>query len=249
MIWGVETAADVVQCRERIAAAPGFFEAEGIAGCIDPNGMGIAFRVTRKRKVDVKGVPVNTWDNAARVNQPSTVYQRAEPVEVGHVVFFTDSLAETTDFYEALGFCLSDRYPGRGHFLRCSARGGHHDLFLLQTPEAQRGLNHVAFTVRDIHEVFGGGLHISRCGWETQLGPGRHPISSAYFWYFRNPAGALVEYYADEDVLTEQWQPRDFNPARPCLPNGLLPAASMAIRAARRVLPRRLLCRAVTASS
>ena len=51
---------------------------------------------------------------------------------------------------QRLGFRLSDRYPGRGHFLRCSARGGHHDLFLLQTPEAKRGLNHVAFTVRDI---------------------------------------------------------------------------------------------------
>ena len=44
---------------------------------------------------------------------------------------------------------------------------------LLNRPSPKRGLNHVAFTVRDIHEVFGGGLHFSRCGWETQLGPGR----------------------------------------------------------------------------
>ena len=115
-------------------------------------------------------------------------------------------------FYEALGFVTSDRYPGRGAFMRCAPRGGHHDLFLLATPDGKRGLNHVAFTVRDIHEVFGGGLHFSRCGWETQLGPGRHPISSAYFWYFRNPAGALCEYYADEDELTEAWSPRDFEP-------------------------------------
>jgi hypothetical protein len=60
--------------------------------------------------------------------------------------------------------------------------------------------------------VFGGGMHISRCGWDTQLGPGRHPVSSAYFWYFQNPAGALIEYYADEDQLTPEWQPRDFEP-------------------------------------
>ena len=52
----------------------------------------------------------------------------------------------------------------------------------------------------------------ARCGWETQLGPGRHPISSAYFWYFRNPAGGLIEYYADEDELTADWQPREFEP-------------------------------------
>ena len=30
--------------------------------------------------------------------------------------------------------------------------------------------------------------------------------------FLMDPAGALVEYYADEDVLTENWQPRDFEP-------------------------------------
>ena len=74
------------------------------------------------------------------------------------------------------------------------------------------GVNHIAFTVRDIHEVFGGGLHMGRCGWKTQLGPGRHPISSAYFWYFVNPCGGLIEYNADEDKLTGNWQARDFEP-------------------------------------
>ena len=148
-----------------------------------------------------------------RVDQPSPIYERAEPVEVGHVVFFTNCLAEQEKFYqELLGFEMSDRYPGRGAFMRCAPHGGHHDIFLLALPNGKRGLNHVAFTVRDIHEVFGGGMHISRCGWDTQLGPGRHPVSSAYFWYFQNPAGGLIEYYADEDQLTPDWQPRDFEP-------------------------------------
>ena len=93
--------------------------------------------------------------------------------------------------------------------------------------------------MRDIHEVFGGGMHIDRCGWETQLGPGRHPVSSAYFWYFQNPAGALIEYYADEDVLTPEWQPREFEPGRPCSPNGRSTAASTATRAGRRTRRRR----------
>ena len=207
VIWGVRGEPDLEALRTR-----GLRERDSVLVGVDPNGIGLGFRVTRKRAVDVAGTPANVWGHAARIDQPSPVYERAEPVEVGHVVFFTDALDETTEFYQALGFHLSDRYPGRGHFLRCSARGGHHDLFLLQTPEAKRGLNHVAFTVRDMHEVIGGGLHLSRCGWETQLGPGRHPISSALFWYFKNPAGALVEYYADEDVLTENWKPRDFEP-------------------------------------
>jgi catechol-2,3-dioxygenase len=182
-------------------------------GCIDPNGMAIRVEVTRKRAVDIHGSPSNVWGQTLRVDQPSTIYERAEPVEVGHVVFFTNRLAEQEKFYhELLGFEMSDRYPGRGAFMRCAPHGGHHDIFLLALPDGKRGLNHVAFTVRDIHEVFGGGMHISRCGWDTQLGPGRHPVSSAYFWYFQNPAGGLIEYYADEDQLTPEWQPRDFEP-------------------------------------
>jgi catechol 2,3-dioxygenase-like lactoylglutathione lyase family enzyme len=181
----------------------------------DPNGLAVRFRPTRKRAVDVQGCPVNTWDHPVRVNRPATVYDRARPIEIGHIVFFTnpERLDALTRFYLDQGFVLSDSYPGRGVFLRASARGGHHDLFLLSPPGSQPGLNHLAFTVRDIHEVFGGGLHISRCGWETQLGPGRHPISSAYFWYVKNPCGGLSEYYADEDVLTEAWTAREFSPS------------------------------------
>jgi len=199
VIWGVSSDADLAALR----AVPK----------VDPTGIGLGFRVTRKKPVAVEGTPANVWGHAARIDMPSPVYDRAEPVEVGHVVFFTDKLAEMTTFYEKLGFHVSDRYPGRGVFLRCAARGGHHDLFLLQLPDGKRGLNHVAFAVRDLHEVVGGGLAMSRHGWETQIGPGRHPISSAMFWYFKSPAGGLVEYYADEDVLTENWTPRDFTPS------------------------------------
>jgi hypothetical protein len=53
---------------------------------------------------------------------------------------------------------------------------------------------------------------MSRQGWQTELGPGRHPISSALFWYVVSPAGALVEYYTDADELTEAWQPRECTP-------------------------------------
>ncbi|RCI71996.1 VOC family protein, partial [Pseudomonas aeruginosa] len=128
-------------------------------------------------------------------------------------VFFVKDVNACERFYrERFGFVCSDRYPNRGAFLRCAEEGGHHDLFMLQLPQPRAGLNHVAFTVRDIHEVFGGGMHIARCGWDTEIGPGRHPVSSAYFWYFRNPAGALVEYYADEDQLTGEWQAREFEP-------------------------------------
>lgn len=212
VIWGVASTVDLERLRNALGDDAKWSESEATLYVTDPNGLAIAFRETRKRPVDVTGVPINAWGVPGRgVNRRSTVYQRAEPIEVGHVVFFTDRLAEVERFYvEKLGFCVSDRYPGRAAFLRCAEEGGHHDMFLLQPPSPKRGLNHVAFAVRDVHEVFGGGMHISRCGWETEIGPGRHPISSAYFWYVKNPAGALAEYYSDEDQLDGNWEPQDF---------------------------------------
>ena len=215
VIWGAKGSADLERLRTALGRDAVWSAPDATLRTVDPNGLGIGFRVTRKREVDVAGVPINAWGVPGRgVNRRSTIYERAEPIEVGHVVLFTDRLAEVERFYvERLGFCVSDRYPERGVFLRCAAEGGHHDMFLLQPPVAKRGLNHVAFTVRDIHEVFGGGMHISRCGWETEIGPGRHPISSAYFWYVKNPAGALAEYYTDEDQLDARWEPREFQQA------------------------------------
>ena len=217
VVWGVESEADLALYEGRIAQLPGFVKQGGPnggrIGCTDPNGLAVRLQLTQKRDVQMQSAEYNTWDRKGRINQASPAYERAQPIEVGHVVFFVKDVQACERFYvENFGFAASDRYPERGAFLRTAPDGGHHDIFLLQRPDKHAGLNHVAFTVRDIHEVFGGGMHISRCGWDTQLGPGRHPVSSAYFWYFKNPAGALVEYYADEDQLTADWQPREFEP-------------------------------------
>ena len=180
---------------------------------LDPHGLLLVFQMSAKKALDIVGSPTNPYGAVARVNQASPVYERATPIEIGHVVLFTDQLRAAQSFYESLGFVVSDEYPNRGVFLRCGEQAGHHDLFLLQVPNKKPGLNHVAFTVRDIHEVFGGGLHMSRCGWKTQLGPGRHPVSSAFFWYFESPCGGLVEYNADEDYLTGEWHARSLDPS------------------------------------
>ncbi|WP_038212531.1 VOC family protein [Xenophilus azovorans] len=218
VVWGVESEADLARYADAIRSEPGFTDGQVDGarriGCTDPNGLAVRLQVTRKRELpELQSGVMNTWSSRTRINQPAPIYERATPIEVGHVVFFVADVKAVEAFYASrLGFVSSDRYPNRGAFMRCAPEGGHHDLFLLQLPTGKRGVNHVAFTVRDIHEVFGGGLHFSRCGWETQLGPGRHPVSSAYFWYFKNPAGGLIEYYADEDQLTAEWQPREFEP-------------------------------------
>ena len=73
------------------------------------------------------------------------------------------------------------------------------------------------------------------CGWKTQIGPGRHPISSAYFWYVNCPAGGLAEYYADEDWCTEAWQAKAWyvRPAKRDWAPYFLRSARVGIRVAR----------------
>ncbi|TAK16831.1 MAG: glyoxalase [Rhizorhabdus sp.] len=209
VVWGVEEPADL----QRLAAALGIPLAVGADAplrLVDPDGLSHAFRVTRRVPVLADPQDVNGPGVVRRVDTRATIYDRARPISVGHVVLFVDNLQASLDFFvHRLGFVVSDSYPGHAAFLRARTPGSHHDLFVLARP-GNPGLNHVAFTVSNIHEVFGGGMAMMRHGWETDLGPGRHPISSAYFWYMRSPFGGSFEYYADDDYCTEAWEAREF---------------------------------------
>ena len=177
---------------------------------------------------------MNAWGLPGReINQRSKIYDHAEPVEVGHVVFFTDCLAELERFYvEKLGFCVSDRYPNSAVFLRCSPKGGHHDMFLLQPPVPKRGLNHVAFTVRDIHEVFGGGLHISQCGWDDRAGPRTTPDLLRLFLVREESGRQRWSNTTPTRISSTRDGSRATSSSRPTsLPNGLLSAGSTEIHA------------------
>ncbi|HVB88713.1 MAG TPA: VOC family protein [Beijerinckiaceae bacterium] len=184
--------------------------ADGLARVRDPNGLSLAFRVSKRRALSVQPTPVNAPGAHQRVDRRAPVYERATPIQIGHVVTFAADYQAMRSFYtERLGFIVSDEYPGHGAFMRCKMVGEHHNMFILNRP-GRPGVNHVAFTVSDIHEVIGGGIAMSKKGWKTEIGPGRHPISSAYFWYFENPLAAPLEYYADDDFCTEAWRPGVF---------------------------------------
>lgn len=210
MTWGADNADALAAVGQRMSAYPGYKATPEGFECQDPNGMTVRVVLSGLQDVDIQVTPINQHGDMRRVDEPSPVYEQAEPVGIGHAVFFVEDLATTEAFYrEVLGFYPSDRYTNRGVFLRMQQRGGHHNLFLLKLPNKPAGLNHVAFTVRDIHEVIGGGINMSRKAWTTFIGPGRHPVSSAYFWYVNSPLGGAFEYYTNEDYLTENWQPRE----------------------------------------
>jgi catechol 2,3-dioxygenase-like lactoylglutathione lyase family enzyme len=211
VIWGASTAPALEKSLATLRTVDNFRTgADGLARVTDPNGLSLAFRVSQRTPITVKPTQPNAPGSHGRVNQRSPIHTQAHPINIGHVVLFAADFAAMRAFYtEKLGFVISDEYPNHGVFTRCQQVGDHHNLFMLNRP-GKAGVNHVAFTVADIHEVIGGGIAMSKKGWKTEIGPGRHPISSAYFWYFENPLAAPLEYYADEDYCTEEWKPSTF---------------------------------------
>jgi hypothetical protein len=61
--------------------------------------------------------------------------------------------------------------------------------------------------------LFAGGTYFQGKKHKVAVGPGRHHVSSCYFWYFVSPAGGATEYFCDEDFLTEDWKPGQWDPA------------------------------------
>lgn len=211
VIWGAANEQELQQALRPLRTLSSFgVGPDGLARVTDPNGLSLAFRISQRKPFVVMPSAANAPGTHQRVNQRAPIHTQAHPVNIGHIVLFAANFAAMRAFYtERLGFVISDEYPGHGVFTRCQAIGEHHNLFLLNRP-GRAGINHVAFTVSDVHEVIGGGIAMSRKGWKTEIGPGRHPISSAYFWYFENPLAAPLEYYADEDYCTGDWMPGSF---------------------------------------
>ena len=132
VVWGVRSDTQLNGLAAALAIAPGFKDqrtTHGTVQALDPHGLQIVFQISAKRSVDLKAVATNAWGDVRRVDAPSPQYDSAQPVEIGHVVLFTDKLDIAEAFYASLGFTTSDRYPGRGVFMRCSATGGTSIIF------------------------------------------------------------------------------------------------------------------------
>ena len=186
---------------------------EGVIHTLDPLGIGIGFRVSRCEKVVAPDPEFNMPGRAGRRNARGKFHKAGQPMEMTHVVYMVpDTEIEVAFYVGRLGFKTSDSYPGRGYFLRGGASNNHHNLFLLNPGgKGERfGFHHLAFEMANIHQLFGGGLNMTRQGWKTMLGPGRHPISSCYFWYFLNPCGGGAQYDFDSDFVDDEWTPGEF---------------------------------------
>jgi len=221
--WGLKTPADLADLKDRLNATGHLLDGEGVRA-VDPAGFTLEFVVSSTRLPDTPPSPANAPQDIQRVDARAGFYDSAQPLKIGHIVLNSPDVKASNAFYQdVLGFHLSDEYDNGSVFLRCAARHSHHNLFLLQSPNGKPAINHLAFAVRDIHEMFAGGQHLTKCGWKTAVGPGRHRISSCYFWYVDNPCGGLAEYFWDEDFLTEDWKPEMWTPGPEIFAEWMLP--------------------------
>lgn len=133
------------------------------------------------------------------------------PVKLSHVVFNTNTLEATTQWYiENLDFAISDslfntRMGDIMHFMRCNQN--HHTLAIAQGPHA--ALHHASFEMRGVEEWMRGAGKILRSGTRMVWGPGRHDAGDNTFAYFIDPAGNTLEYTTELAVIEDEdaWSP------------------------------------------
>jgi 2,3-dihydroxy-p-cumate/2,3-dihydroxybenzoate 3,4-dioxygenase len=79
------------------------------------------------------------------------------------------------------------------------------------------GLCHMNFQVATIDDVFRNWHYLVEHGVEIEMGPGRHPQSTAVFLYFLGPEGFTYEYSFGVRRIEDEaaWLPRSFDPDEP----------------------------------
>jgi 2,3-dihydroxy-p-cumate/2,3-dihydroxybenzoate 3,4-dioxygenase len=91
----------------------------------------------------------------------------------------------------------------------------HHKLAVFQADRP--GLCHMNFQVKTIDDVFRNWHFLVDHGVQIEMGPGRHPQSTAIFLYFLGPEGFTYEYSFGVRRIEDDdsWVPRTFDPDEP----------------------------------
>jgi len=132
-------------------------------------------------------------------------------VRLGHVVIATTDLTSCDKFFEdLLNFKASDRIGEAVVHLRCFPNPLHHSFGIGAAPEPR--LHHVNFMVTEYDDIGKANVRMQKHDVPIVFGPGRHPQSDSFFFYFLDPDGMTLEYSFGMEEFPEEHprEARDF---------------------------------------
>jgi 2,3-dihydroxy-p-cumate/2,3-dihydroxybenzoate 3,4-dioxygenase len=145
------------------------------------------------------------------IARPVAFTRAAGITEFGHLCLDAPDVREAYRFWSTrFNARVSDWIGDKACLLRIDPV--HHKLAVFQGERP--GLCHMNFQVASIDDVFRNWHFLVDHGVEIEMGPGRHPQSTAIFLYFLGPEGFTYEYSfgvrrIDDDAT---WAPRTFDP-------------------------------------
>ena len=148
------------------------------------------------------------------LGRPVAFSRRAGITEFGHVCLDAPDVREAYRFWSTTFNAKVSDWIGDG---ACLMRIDpvHHKLAVFKNDEP--GLCHINFQVAEIDDVFRNWHFLLDNGVEIEMGPGRHPQSTAVFLYFLGPEGFTYEYSFGVRRIEDDaaWRPRMFDPEEP----------------------------------
>ena len=135
----------------------------------------------------------------------------ATPEKISHVVLHSPNHHGLAKFFtDVLGFKTSDWLGDFMGFFRCNEY--HHRLAVLPGPPC---LNHVAWDMPTIDDIFRGIYRLKEEGTDIIWGPGRHTAGNNAFSYFQTPNGNVVEYTSEVEIVDDEtWEPKTYQPSQ-----------------------------------
>ena len=209
----------------KVDGASGIEDLDGPGGgkrvrLTEPNGfqIEIVWGMADLEEIPVPRFGINTAAaRDSRLGELTRIQRGPSHVKrLGHAVIMTPDVDGGTKWFrETLGLVPSDEvYAGeKDNIIATFNRvdGGEkfvdHHTFLCIKGEVP-GLNHMAFEVHDIDDVFMGNAHLKKLGkYDHVWGLGRHVLGSQVYDYWQDPWGRVHEHWTDSDRLNNKNPP------------------------------------------
>ncbi len=148
------------------------------------------------------------------ITRPVAFARPAGITEFGHLCLDAPDVREAYRFWSShFNARVSDWIGDAACLMRIDPV--HHKLAVFKGDGP--GLCHMNFQVATIDDVFRSWHFLTERGVEIEMGPGRHPQSTAIFLYFLGPEGFTYEYSFGVRRIEDDtaWRPRTFDPAEP----------------------------------